>query len=86
VVEGGLPALLLVAAFLAWWAACARDQWRDGGTLAGRAATIASAAILGHSLVDFPARMTAIAAVLALCLAIMARRTAGQRVRHVTIR
>ena len=71
-VEGGLPALLLLAGFLVWFAAAARNQWRESGSRLGRAATIAAAAVLGHSLVDFPLRTTAIAAVFALCVALMA--------------
>ncbi|HEU4635699.1 MAG TPA: O-antigen ligase family protein [Edaphobacter sp.] len=71
-VEGGLPALLLIAIFLVWWGARVRDAWREGGGRVARAATIASAAILGHSLVDFPLRTSAIAGVFAFCIAILA--------------
>jgi O-antigen ligase len=71
-VEGGLPALLLIALFLVWWGARVRDAWREDGGRLARAATIASAAILGHSLVDFPLRTSAIAGIFAFCLAIMA--------------
>jgi multidrug efflux pump subunit AcrB len=73
-VGAGIAALLLVAAFLVWWGAAVREAWRDGGSRVVRAATIASAAMLGHSLVDFPLRTTAMAAVFAFCVALMARR------------
>lgn len=72
--ETGLPGVLLMALFLAWWA---RASWRawgaDGGPYA-RAASIASAAILVHSVVDFPLRTAAIAAVFAMCLALLGER------------
>lgn len=71
--ETGLPGLLLLVALLAWWATQAVRLWRseqkDGVALA---ATIASAAILGHSLVDYPLRDASIQAIFALCLAFMA--------------
>jgi O-antigen ligase len=93
-VEGGLPAALLIAGFLFWWFLAARDVWREGGLPMARAASIASAAILGHSLVDFPLRTTAIAAMFAFCIAILAGASRGERERrsiegqprHVTIR
>ena len=95
-VEGGLPAMLIVLAFLAWWAAAARDAWRQGGARLARAATIASLAVLGHGLVDFPLRTSAIAALFAFCLGMMAEPMRGRepvaggaeerRARHVEIR
>lgn len=71
-VEGGVPALLLLAAFLWWWTIGAREAWRTGSQV-GRAASIASAAVLAHSLVDYPLRTTAIAATFAFCIAVMGR-------------
>jgi len=72
--ETGIPGVLLLILFLGWWA---RASWRawfaDGGPYA-RAASIASAAILVHSLVDFPLRTAAISAVFAMCLALMSER------------
>lgn len=96
VLELGLPGLLLLLLFLAWWASRAIAIWRGPGDLPARAATVASAAILAHSLVDFPARTAAIASVLAAAIALMADprphrrapdRTAGQRpARHLSLR
>lgn len=73
-VEGGLAALLLVGAFLAWWGRRALRIWRSplSGPFA-RAAIIATAAILAHSLVDYPLRTAAISALFATCLGVMAR-------------
>ena len=72
-VEGGLPALLLVGAFLIWWANRSREAWMSpGSTIEQKAASIASAAILLHSLFDFPLRTSAITAALAVCLALLA--------------
>jgi O-antigen ligase len=75
--ETGVPGILLMVAFLAWWARRSWAVWRfpDAGTYA-RAASIASAAILLHSIVDFPLRTAAISAVFGMCLALLAERTA----------
>ena len=75
--ELGLPGILLMIAFLAWWARAAWRAWRyaDAGIYA-RAASIASAAILVHSLVDFPLRTAAISAAFAMCLALLVERRA----------
>jgi len=43
-----------------------------GSTIEQKAASIASAAILLHSLFDFPLRTSAITAALAVCLALLA--------------
>lgn len=77
-VETGAPGILLILIFLLWWG---RAVWRmlrtpasDEFALAG---AIASAAILMHSLVDYPLRTAAIGAVFAMSLALMlqSRRT-----------
>jgi O-antigen ligase len=71
--ELGVAGLILMILFLAWWLISALAIWRGGrGGAFARAATIASAAILVHSLVDFPLRTAAIAACFAMCLALMA--------------
>ena len=71
--EGGIPAIILMLAFLAWWGARAFAIWRSpNGAEIGRAACIASAAILLHSLVDYPLRTAAIATIFAMALALMA--------------
>ena len=71
--EGGMPAILLMIAFLAWWSLRAFAIWRSPNAAElGRAACIASAAILLHSLVDYPLRTAAIATIFAMALALMA--------------
>jgi O-antigen ligase len=71
--ELGVAGIVLIVLFLAWWAAAVRRTWRtaEAGPFA-RAATIASAAILVHSFVDFPLRTAAISACFGVCLALLA--------------
>jgi O-antigen ligase len=93
--ELGVAGILLMIAFLAWWA---RSSWRawshaDAAPYA-RAASIASAAILVHSLVDFPLRTAAIASVFAMCLGLLVERRPAsvqsrsdlRPTRHVVVR
>lgn len=79
VLETGLLGAVVLLLFLVWWARRAHAIWRaPEPDYYARAATIASAAILAHSLVDYPLRTVAIAAVFAFCCALMASgRTAG---------
>jgi len=72
--ETGVPGLIVLALFLAWWARAAWRAWRpaDPDPYA-RAASVASAAILVHSLVDFPLRTAAIGACFAMCLSLLMR-------------
>lgn len=95
--EGGLAGVLILAAFAWWWVRRFIAIWRSpASTSYERAGTIASAAILAHSLVDFPARTMAVAAVLATAVALMAeprtwRRAEGasakrRPARHVRLR
>ena len=93
--EMGVPGVLVMILFLAWWVRAVVRIWSDGQSSAfARAATIASAAILAHSLVDFPLRTSAIAASFAFCIALLADRRSPQHVnsgdlrptRHFTIR
>jgi O-antigen ligase len=73
--ELGLPGILVIVGFLIWWARAAWSAWRHAESgLYPRAASIASAAILVHSLVDFPLRTAAIGAVFAMCLALLVER------------
>lgn len=95
--EAGVPAIVLMALFLLWWIRAALAAWRagDAGPFA-RAAAIASAAILVHSVVDFPLRTTAISSCFAMCLALLLRwrpavpvlveKTELRRARHVVLR
>jgi O-antigen ligase len=70
--ELGLAGIVLIAAFLLWWSRAAWTAWISAGSSPyARAAAIASAAILAHSLVDFPLRTAAISACFAMCLALL---------------
>lgn len=75
--ETGVPGIVLMLLFLAWWAAAVWRLWgsAEAGPFA-RAATIASAAILAHSLVDFPLRTAAVGGCFAVFLALLADRRA----------
>ena len=71
--ELGIAGIILIGLFLAWWAAAVWRAWRtaEAGPFA-RAAAIASAAVLIHSIVDFPLRTAAIAACFGMCAALLA--------------
>jgi O-antigen ligase len=71
--EGGAPAILLTLLFLMWWARQGRDAWTSpAASTEQKAAAVASAAILLHSSFDYPLRTAAIAAVMGVCLALLA--------------
>ncbi|GAA0306341.1 hypothetical protein GCM10009087_15340 [Sphingomonas oligophenolica] len=73
--EGGLPALLMMAVLLLWWCRQAITIWSARSPQRfNRAAVVSTAAILLHSAVDYPARTSTIAVVLAAGLALMATR------------
>lgn len=71
--EMGWPGLFLVVLFLAWWATRTIAVWRTDFNGAGlaRAASIAIGVVLLHSLVDYPLRTSAIAALMALAAGFM---------------
>ena len=73
--ELGVPGILLIAAFLLWWFRVAWRSWQfaEAGPYA-RAASIASAVLLAHSLVEFPLRTAALSGAFAMCLALMVER------------
>ena len=74
VLETGLPGLIVMILFLAWWLRRTVQIWRAPEPVhIARAATIASAAIIAHSLVDYPLRTAAISAIFAACCALMAQ-------------
>lgn len=72
ILELGLPGVALLVAFLAWWIKRTIDLWRirEPARFA-RAATIASGALLLHSLVDFPMRNAALSSVFGMAIAMM---------------
>jgi O-antigen ligase len=70
--ETGVLGYLVLAVFLFWWGRRAVAAWRpEEPDVYARAATIASVAILAHSLVDYPLRTAAIGAVFAMCCGLM---------------
>jgi O-antigen ligase len=70
--ELGLPGIILILIFLAWWSVAVWRIWRTAEARPfARAATIASGAILVHSLVDFPIRTAAISSCFAMCMALL---------------
>lgn len=78
--EMGIVGALLVLAFLVWWVVQVVSIWRSRlSTHYARAATIASGALLAHSLVDYPLRTAALSAVFAMCLGVMAQPRRQQR-------
>ena len=92
-VETGLPGVLLILTFLLWWGTAVRRMLRapasDQFALAG---AVASAAILMHSMVDYPLRTAAISAVFAMSVALVlqSRRSAHsdtdlRPVRHLVV-
>jgi O-antigen ligase len=93
--ELGLPGILLILVFFAWWGPRLARIWSSNlSSPFDRAATIASAAILAHSVVDYPLRTSAMAAVFAMCIGVLARFRPAERTsarsdstgpRHVTI-
>ena len=87
--ETGLPGLLLMLGFLGWFAWETARIWRAPfSSLFAKAATIAAAAILAHSIVDYPLRTAAIAAIFGACLGMMAqppRQSRSDEARHIRI-
>ena len=79
--ETGLPGAVLLLAFLFWFAVRVKRLWTQQQAALGRAASIAIGAMLLHSMVDYPVRTAALAALCGLCLALMVppppQRTAG---------
>ncbi len=83
VLELGAPGLVLIVLFLAWWGVTALKVWTSQlSTPVGRSATIASAAILAHSIVDYPLRTSAIMAIFGAALAMMVQRQRSARPRE----
>jgi O-antigen ligase len=81
ILETGVPGVLLILLFLYWWSRRTISIWRaEEPDYFARAATIASAAIIAHSLVDYPLRTAGISALFAMCCALMAEpRARAQR-------
>jgi O-antigen ligase len=76
--EGGWPALAVVAVFVAWLVFASARVWRrpaaEGLAIdraLARAATIAIVALLLHSTVDYPLRTTAMMVLFAFCCGLL---------------
>ena len=91
--ETGVAGILLAAAFLAWWGLRVRAIWRaEEPDRFAQAAAVATAAIMLHSIVDYPLRTAALSAVFAMCLGLMAgarsyvpRSRAASSARHLNL-
>ena len=93
--ELGVAGVILVLLFLSWWGRAVWKLWQraDRGAFA-YAASIASAVVLLHSLVEFPLRTAAIATCFAMCLGLLVDRRTPLRedasdlrpTRHIVIR
>ena len=93
--ELGVAGIALILLFLTWWARAVWKVWRNGeGGPFAAAASIGSAAILVHSLVDFPLRTAAVSVCFAMFVALLADRKQPQRqeaadlrpTRHIVVR
>ena len=69
--ELGLPGILLVLLFVLWWARRSYSAWTGSfsGAALARASSVMIGIVLFHSLVDYPIRTTAIAALFAAACA-----------------
>lgn len=71
--ETGVPGALLVLSFVLWWAWRGVSAWRSeyNGVALARAGSIVIGVALVHSLVDYPLRTAAMAAIVALAAGFM---------------
>ena len=81
--ELGVAGVLAVLAFVAWWTARSWSVWRSeqNGAALARAGSIAIGIVLAHSLVDYPIRTSAIAAVVAMAAGFMVQPPAARSAR-----
>lgn len=82
--EGGVPMALVLTAFLGWYFRNSIQVWRasarNGENLLPRAATLTTALLLIHSLVDYPLRMPALASLLGVFIGLIATAPTKDRV------
>ena len=73
VLELGVAGLLLMLAFIAWWVRALLRVWRRdfSGAALARAGSVVIGIVLLHSIVDYPVRTAAVAAVAALACALL---------------
>ncbi|MGN6590768.1 MAG: O-antigen ligase family protein [Sphingomicrobium sp.] len=73
--ELGVAGIVLMVVFLGWWLSAVAGVWMTVGPGPfSRAASIATAVVLAHSLVDFPLRTAAISVCFAACCALLVDR------------
>jgi O-antigen ligase len=71
IIEGGLPALILLILYLGWWVSRARAHWATpkrltSSRLMGRLGSLVTLIMLLSSLVDYPLRMPLLAVVFSI--------------------
>ncbi|MDT9598907.1 O-antigen ligase family protein [Sphingosinicella rhizophila] len=76
VLETGVAGILLLGAFFLWWGRRMVAVWRTPAASLGRAGSVATAALMLHSLVDYPVRTAAIAVLAAIACTFLAREPA----------
>lgn len=69
----GLLGIVLVVAGIGWWLVNLKPTWRNNAAAGsfGRAGSIAVGVVIAHSMVDYPLRTAAIAALIAFSAALM---------------
>ena len=82
--ELGLPGLVLVLLFALWWLRRSLAVWREDSPFiaSGRAGSVIIGLVLMHSLVDYPIRSSAIAAIFAIGCALLVPGRVSSRVRE----
>lgn len=77
--EGGIGGIAIIAAFLFWWIGSFAQTWGRNSSSGsfGRAASLAIAVPLAHSLVDYPLRTASIATVAAMACALLTSKEAA---------
>lgn len=85
--ETGAAGIVLMLVFLAWWLTAVLGLLRSAEPRRfARAAAIASAAVLLHSLVDFPLRTAAVSTCFAMCLCLLSGRPRPPRATFADLR
>ncbi|MGH6617880.1 O-antigen ligase family protein, partial [Sphingomonas sp.] len=74
IMTGGVPAIILMLGFAAWWLRTTIMIWRASTRDAfSEAATVITGIIMLHEFVDYPLRTAAIGVIFGLCCGVMAR-------------
>lgn len=91
--ETGIAGIAFAGLFLTWWTVRVRAIWHaDEPDPFAQAAVIATAAIMLHSIVDYPLRTAALSAIFAACIGLMSgvrpytyRSRTLSKARHLTL-